>query len=52
MKLMKTLATGVAAIALSTAFATVATPVMAQQTTSDIRGVVTDSPGPLCPARP
>lgn len=45
MKLMKTLATGVAAIALSTAFATIATPVMAQQTTSDIRGVVTDAAG-------
>jgi len=45
MKLMKTLATGAAAIALSTAFATIATPVMAQQTTSDIRGVVTDSAG-------
>lgn len=45
MKLMKTLATGVAAVALSTAFATIATPVMAQQTTSDIRGVVTDAAG-------
>ena len=42
---MKTLSAGAAAIALTTAFATVATPVMAQQTTSDIRGVVTDSSG-------
>lgn len=46
MKLTKTLSAGVAAIALSTAFATiVATPVLAQQTTSDIRGVVTDESG-------
>ena len=45
MKLMKTLTAGAAAIALTTAFATVATPVLAQQTTSDIRGVVTDEAG-------
>ena len=45
MKLMKTLSAGVAALALTTAFATVATPVMAQQTTSDINGVVTDASG-------
>jgi len=45
MKLMKTLSAGVAALALTTAFATVATPVLAQQTTSDIRGVVTDEAG-------
>ena len=41
MKLMKSLSAGVAAIALTTAFATVApTPAMAQQTTSEIRGTV------------
>ncbi len=46
MRLMKTLSAGAAAIALSTAFvATVPTPVMAQQTTSNIRGVVTDEAG-------
>lgn len=45
MKLMKTLSASVAAIALTTAFATVATPVMAQQTTSDLRGSVTDEAG-------
>ncbi|MEM9495931.1 MAG: TonB-dependent receptor [Pseudomonadota bacterium] len=45
MKLMNTLFTGVAAIALTTAVVSVATPVMAQQTTSDIRGVVTDASG-------
>ena len=46
MNLMKTLSAGVAAVALSTAFATViATPAMAQQTTSEIRGVVTDAAG-------
>lgn len=46
MNLMKTLSAGAAALALSTAFATVAvTPVMAQQTTSEIRGVVTDAGG-------
>ena len=45
MKLMKTLSAGAAAIALTTAFATVATPVMAQTTTGDLRGVVTDTSG-------
>ena len=45
MKLMKTLTAGAAAIALTTAFATVATPVLAQSTTSDVRGVVTDPGG-------
>ncbi len=46
MKLMKSLSAGAAAIALTTAFATVVTtPVMAQQTTSEIRGVVTDDAG-------
>ncbi|MEZ5891580.1 MAG: carboxypeptidase regulatory-like domain-containing protein [Parvularculaceae bacterium] len=50
MKLMKTLSAGAAAIALTTAFGTVVvtTPAMAQQTTGDIRGVVTsDSGAPL-----
>lgn len=52
MKLMKTLSAGVAAVALTTAFATVATPVMAQQTTSDLRGVITDDSGaPISGAR-
>lgn len=45
MKLMKTLTAGAAAIALTTAFATVATPVLAQQTTSNIRGVVANDGG-------
>ncbi|MEM9014789.1 MAG: TonB-dependent receptor [Pseudomonadota bacterium] len=45
MTLMRTLSAGAAAIALTTAFATVSTPVLAQQTTSDIRGVVTDQSG-------
>lgn len=46
MKLMKTLSAGVAAMAITTAFVTVApTPAMAQQTTSDLRGVVTDDSG-------
>lgn len=46
MKLMKTLSAGAAAIALTTAFAAVvSTPVMAQQTTSDIGGAITDSSG-------
>ncbi len=46
MTLMKTLSAGAAAIALTTAFATVvSTPAMAQQTTSDIRGVITDTSG-------
>ncbi len=45
MKLMKTLSAGAAAIALTTAFAAVATPVMAQTTTGDIRGVITDDSG-------
>lgn len=49
MKLMKTLASGAAAVALTTAFATVATPVLAQQTTSDIRGTVTDNDGASLP---
>ena len=53
MKLMKTLSASVAAIALTTAFATVATsPAMAQATTGAIRGVVTDSNGqPVSGAR-
>ncbi|NOX81697.1 MAG: TonB-dependent receptor [Alphaproteobacteria bacterium] len=43
---MKTLSAGAAAIALTTAFATLApTPAMAQSTTSDVRGVVTDPSG-------
>jgi carboxypeptidase family protein/TonB-dependent receptor-like protein len=46
MTLMKTLSAGVAAIALTTAFATVvSTPAMAQSTTSDIRGTVTTNDG-------
>ncbi len=46
MKLMKSLYAGAAAVALTTAFATVvATPAMAQETTSEIRGVVTDESG-------
>ena len=47
MKLMKTLSAGAAAIALTTAFATVAvtTPAMAQSTTSAIRGTVTAADG-------
>lgn len=45
MKLMKTLTAGAAALALTTALATVATPVLAQQTTSNIRGVVANSSG-------
>lgn len=46
MKLMKTLSAGAAAIALTTAFATVVpTAAMAQSTTSDVRGVVTDPSG-------
>jgi len=47
MKLMNSLSAGAAAIALSTAFATVVapTPAEAQQTTADIRGVVTDGAG-------
>ncbi|WP_375202664.1 TonB-dependent receptor [Hyphococcus sp.] len=47
MKLMKTLSAGVAAVAITTAFSTVVapTPVHAQQTTSDVRGVVTDEAG-------
>lgn len=45
MKLMKTLTAGAAAIALTTAFATVTTPVMAQITTSEIRGQVTNESG-------
>ena len=47
MKLMKTLSTGAAAIALTTAFTTIVapTPATAQQTTSDISGVVVDSSG-------
>ncbi len=47
MKLMKSLSAGVAAVAITTAFATVVapTPVLAQQTTSDVRGVVTDEAG-------
>ncbi len=42
MKLMKTLSAGVAAVAITTAFSTVVapTPVLAQQTTSEIRGTV------------
>lgn len=47
MKLMKTLSAGAAAIAITTALAAVVapTPVLAQQTTSDVRGVVTDEAG-------
>ncbi|MBT8473454.1 MAG: TonB-dependent receptor, partial [Marinicaulis sp.] len=46
MKLMKTLSAGAAAIALTTAFATVITaPAMAQSTTGAIRGTVVDSSG-------
>lgn len=47
MKLMKTLSAGVAAVAITTAFTTVVapTPANAQQTTSDIRGAVTDEGG-------
>ena len=45
MKLMKALSAGAAAVALTTAFATVSTPVLAQQTTSDVRGIVTDESG-------
>ena len=52
MKLMRTLTASAAAIALTSAFATVATPVLAQQTISDIRGSVADSSGaPLSGAR-
>ncbi|NNL90582.1 MAG: hypothetical protein HKP25_16095, partial [Marinicaulis sp.] len=43
---MKTLSAGAAAIALTTAFATVITaPAMAQSTTGAIRGTVVDSSG-------
>ncbi len=46
MTLMKTLSAGAAAIALTTAFATIVpTPAMAQSTTSDVRGIVTDPSG-------
>ncbi len=47
MKLMNTLSAGVAAIAITTAFTTVVapTPAHAQQTTADVRGVVTDGAG-------
>lgn len=45
MKLMKTLTAGAAAIALTTAFAIVATPVLAQQTDGGIRGTVIDVNG-------
>lgn len=47
MKLMRTLSAGAAAVALSTGFATVVIPTSAeaQQTTSDIRGTVTDGSG-------
>lgn len=47
MKLTKSLSAGAAAIALATGFATVTLPtaVMAQQTTSEIRGTVTDNNG-------
>lgn len=46
MKLTKTLTASAAAIALTTAFATVVpTTAMAQSTTSDVRGVVTDPSG-------
>ena len=45
MKLNKALRAGVAAIALSAGYATVSAPVLAQQTTSSIRGVVTDAAG-------
>ena len=53
MKLMKTLSAGVAAMAITTAFVTVApTPAMAQSTTGAIRGVVTDASGqPVSGAR-
>ena len=54
MKLMKSLSAGAAAIALTTGFATIALPtaVFAQQTTSEIRGTVTDSNGqPVSGAR-
>jgi len=50
MKLMKTLSAGAAAVALTTAFAAVvATPAMAQQTTSEIRGRVTLADGSSVP---
>ena len=45
MKLMKTLSAGVAAVALTTALSTIATPVMAQTTTADVRGTVIDPSG-------
>ncbi|MEM8770701.1 MAG: TonB-dependent receptor [Pseudomonadota bacterium] len=47
MKLMNTLSAGAAAVALMTGFATVVAPTaaMAQQTTSEITGVVTDANG-------
>ena len=45
MKFMKTLSAGAAALALTTAFATVATPVLAQQTDSAIRGTILDGEG-------
>lgn len=54
MKLMKTLSAGAAAIALTTAFATMAVPTtaMAQATTGAIRGVVTGPDGaPVSGAR-
>jgi hypothetical protein len=51
MKLMKTLSAGVAAIAITTAFSAVVapTPAHAQQTTSAIRGTVTDEAGAPVP---
>jgi len=45
MTLMRTLTAGAAAIALTSAFATVATPVLAQQTDAGIRGTIVDGNG-------